>query len=227
MLCTLCKENVLQYGTICPACTRELQDRLASLPRLWASLEAWLTPAVRGLSQYGGRTAMVEAPLPLAGEVLDLRSAGGIVGILEDWHDAVRSSRDLDTQPRTGSLNHRVTTAAWGLIHHIYYIALWDQAPVLGREIRDLIDRIRRVVEPDEKQPERRLLGRCIAIDSLGTVCGSVLYADMSRPVQCGWCLCLYPPDSWLALKAFQPGRASAVEDQAELTDHGGEMIAA
>lgn len=216
MLCTLCKENVLQYGTICPACTRELQDSLASLPRLWASLEAWLTPAVRGLSQYGGRTAMVEAPLPLAGEVLDLRSAGGIVGILEDWHDAVSVSRDLDTQPRIGSLAHRVTRAAWGLIHHIYYIALWDQAPVLGREIRALVDRIQRVSDPDEKETGPTILGRCIAEDALGNVCGSVLYADMSKPVQCGWCLCLYPPDSWLALRAFQPGRREADEDQDE-----------
>lgn len=214
MICTLCREHPLQYGTLCPACTRELQDRLASLPRLWASLEAWLTPSVRGLAQYGGRTPMVEAPLPLDGEVLDLRAAGGIVGVLEDWHDAVRSSRDLDTQPRTGSLALRVNTAAWGLIHHIYFIALWEQGPVLGREIRGLVDRVRRVVEPDEDSGLPTILGHCIAVDSLGTVCGSTLYADMGRPVQCGWCLCLYPPESWLALRRLQPGHPAADDDQ-------------
>lgn len=214
MICTLCREHPLQYGTLCPACTRELQDRLASLPRLWASLEAWLTPGVRGLAQYGGRTPMIEAPLPLDGEVLDLRAAGGIVGVLEDWHDAVRSSRDLDTQPRTGSLAHRVNTAAWGLIHHIYFIALWEQGPVLGREIRGLVDRVRRVVQPDEDERRPTVLGHCIAVDSLGTVCGSTLYADMGRPVQCGWCLCLYPPDTWLALRHLQPGQADATPAQ-------------
>jgi hypothetical protein len=214
MICTLCKEHVLQYGTICPTCTRELQNQLAGLPRLWAAIEAWLPPAVRGLSQYGGRTAMVEAPLPLNGEVLDLRAAGGIVGVLEDWHDAVRTSRDLDDQPRTGSLGFRVNTAAWGLIHHIHFIALWDQAPVLGREIRDLVDRVLRIVDPEDDTPQRTFLGRCIAVDSVGTVCGSMLYADMSKPVQCGWCLCLYPPDSWLALRSLQPGQGTADEGQ-------------
>jgi hypothetical protein len=212
MICTLCKEHVLQYGTICPTCTRELQTQLSSLPRLWVALEAWLPPAGRGLSQYGGRTAMVEAPLPLDQEVLDLRAAT-IVGVLEDWHDAVRTSRDLTTHPRAGGLALRVNTAAWGLIHHIYFIALWDQAPVLGREIRALVDRIRHVAEPEET-PERTFLGRCIAVDAVGQVCGSVLHADMNRPVQCGWCLCLYPPESWLALRNFQPGQGTADESQ-------------
>jgi hypothetical protein len=216
MLCTLCKEHVLQHGSICPACTRELQTRLAHLPALWVALEAWLIPAVRGRSQYGGRSAMVEAPLPLNGEVLDLRSAGGIVGVLEDWHDAVRASRDLDDQPRTGSLRARVHAAAFGLIHHIYFIALWDQAPVLGREIGALTDRIRRVAEPREPAPERTFLGECIAVDTSGVVCGSTLYAEPGKPVQCGWCLRPYPPDTWLALKDQQHHQAPDGEDQEE-----------
>ena len=223
MICTLCKEHPLPYGALCPACTRELQDRLASLPRLWAALEAWLSPAVRGLSQYGGRTAMVEAPLPLAEEVLDLRAAGGIVGVLEDWHDAVCASRSLDARPRTGSLALRVNAAAWGLIHHIYFIALWDEAPVLGREIRDLVDRVRRVVQPEDDTPKRTILGRCITIDAAGVECGSTLYADVGKPVQCGRCLGLYPPDSWLALRNSQPGQADADQDQ----DDGQELAAA
>jgi hypothetical protein len=216
MICTLCKEHPLPFGALCPACTRELQARLASLPRLWAALEAWLSPAVRGLSQYGGRTAMVEAPLPLAEEVLDLRAAGGIVGVLEDWHDAVCASRELGTRPRTGSLALRVNTAAWGLIHHIYFIALWDQAPVLGREICDLVDRVRRVVQPDDATPKRTILGRCITIDAAGVECGSTLYADVGKPVQCGRCLCPYPPESWLALKSAQPAQAGADEDHVD-----------
>lgn len=214
MICTLCKEHVLQYGTICPACTRQLQDRLSTLPRLWVALEAWLTPTVRGLSQYGGRTAMVEAPMPLSGEVLDLRTAGGIVGILEDWHDAVRAARDLTEQPRAGALALRVNAAAWGLIHHIYFIALWDLAPVLGREITALVDRVRRVVEPDDEAPERTFLGRCTTVDASGAVCGSTLYAEPGTPVQCGWCRRSYPPETWLDLRTQQPGRDEAEEDQ-------------
>jgi hypothetical protein len=216
MICTLCKEHVLQYGTICPTCTRQLQDHLASLPPLWRALEAWLTPAARGLSQYGGRTAMVEAPLPLNGEVLDLRTAGGIVGVLEDWHSAVRAARDLTEQPCIGSLALRVRAAADGLCRHIYFIALWDQAPVLGREISALVERVRRVVEPEEATPERTFLGHCTAADTSGVVCGSTLYAEKGTPVRCGWCLHAYPPDTWLALRDGHPGRAPDDEDQEE-----------
>jgi hypothetical protein len=208
MICTLCKTHRIEYGTLCPACTLDTEDRLVRLPRMWASLEAWLIPSARGTAQYGGRVRQPEAPLPLDPEVLALRSAGGIVGILEDWHTAVRDVRDLPAPARAGSLAHRVRDAAFGLAGHIHFIALWEQGPQLGREVRGLVDRVRRAVQPDEAEEKGRpeFLGYCIAVDASGVICGARIPAAVDRPVQCTWCLCPYPPSTWLDLRRLQPG---------------------
>lgn len=211
MICTLCTTNHLTHGTLCPACTRDTLDRLQRLPRLWASLEAWLTPGSSGPAQYGGRVRMVEAPMPLSQEVLDLRAGGGILGVLEDWRDAVFETRDMRVPARTGSHWHRLVKASVELEDQIHFIALWEQGPQLAREIRRLVDRVRDVVQPGralDEPPEPTFLGYCIATIADDIVCGTKLFADMSRPVQCTWCLCLYPPDQWLALRNLQPGRA-------------------
>ncbi|WP_327403856.1 hypothetical protein OG194_29745 [Streptomyces sp. NBC_01288] len=214
MICTLCTTHDLKYGVLCASCTLALQDRLARLPRMWASLEAWLAPGSTGTAQYGGRVRRAEAPLPLNQEVLDLRAAGGIAGVLEDWRDAVHDTRGLPTAPRTGALARRVSTAAADLIASLYFIALWDQGVQLGREVEQLVGRVRAVAEPGRDPDEPTFLGYCIAIDLSGVVCGSRLYADMAQTVQCQWCLCLYPPDRWLQLRLLQPGNTPAKEDQ-------------
>jgi hypothetical protein len=220
MICTLCKTRKIQYGTLCASCTLDTEDRLIRLPRMWASLEAWLIPGVRGTTQYGGRVRQPEAPLPLDQEVLDLRSAGGIVGVLEDWHTAICDTRDLAAPPRAGSLAGRVRDAAFGVARQIHFISLWEQGPQLGREVRGLVKRVRRVVEPGEDPDEPVVLGYCVAVDVSGVVCGAKLYADMSRTVRCEWCLCTYPPSTWLTLRRFQPGTLQQDdEDQAGLDE--------
>lgn len=213
MICTLCTEHDLEHGTLCSDCTRDTLDRLERLPRMWASLEAWLAPGNAGPTgpvQYGGRGRLAEAPLPLNKEALDLRSAGGIVGVLEDWRDAVHQTRGLPIPGRTASLWSRVVRASAGLQDHIHFIVLWDQGGQFALEVRQLVDRVRAVVQPGralDEPPVPTLLGYCIAVDPSGVVCGRKLYADMGRTVQCDWCLCAYPPDTWLALRAYQPGR--------------------
>ncbi|MGW6210970.1 hypothetical protein [Streptomyces sp. NPDC055109] len=207
MRCTLCHTSELKHGTLCGDCTLATRDNLTRLPRMWDDLEDYLTPGVRGLTQYGGRASKVEAPLPLDGDVLSLRGPGGIVGVLEDWHAGVRDARALPELPTTGALVRRVHAAAGALVAHIHFIALWEQGPLLALEIHRLVERVRDVLEPGRHDDKPTLLGTCIAVDPSGVVCGAELYADMTRTVQCDWCLCLYPPSQWLQLRALQPGR--------------------
>ncbi|MGW0795154.1 hypothetical protein [Streptomyces sp. NPDC002692] len=209
MHCTLCTTTV-EFDSICVACTITTREEIASLPGLWEQLEECLTPDVRGASPYGGRASKVEAPMPLDGEVLSLRAAGGIIGVLEDWHAAIRQTRSRPALQPSGSLGHRLTVAAAGLIDHIHFIALWEQGPVLAREIHRLVERVQDILDPGRADDQPRILGRCIAVDSSGVICGAEIVADMSRPVQCDWCLCPYPPSQWLQLRALQPGRAGA-----------------
>ncbi|MDX3294640.1 hypothetical protein PV569_13080 [Streptomyces scabiei] len=214
MICTLCKKTQ-PYDGLCPTCTLDTLDHITAMPHLWAELEDWLVPGVRGGAQYGGRVRMAEAPLPLDEEALTLRAAGGIAGVLEDWHDAIREARHQPIPPRAGSLAHRVGAASAGVAGHIHFIAQWEQGAQLAREIRQLVARIRRVTEPghelDEPKPPL-LLGYCVAVDPSGVVCGSRIYADIRRAVQCGWCLALYPPDRWLELRRLQPGNQAAAD---------------
>lgn len=215
MLCTLCTTTTIEHGTLCGACTLTTRDRIASLPRLWEQLEDCLTPGVRGTTQYGGRASKVEAPLPLDEDVLSLRAAGGIIGVLEDWHSAIRQTRRLADPPPRGALEHRVTAAAAGLARHIHFIALWDQGPALAREIHRLVERVADILDPGRNDDRPQLLGYCIAVDSSGVVCGAEIHADMSRPVQCDWCLCPYPPSQWLQLRALQPRRRGTTDSAA------------
>ncbi|MER7973787.1 hypothetical protein ABTX35_33085 [Streptomyces sp. NPDC096080] len=209
MVCALCT-RALEHGTLCPGCTQDTLDRLERLPRLWASLEAWLTPGASGPALYGGRVRRAEAPLPVSQEVLDLRAGGGIVGVLEDWHAAVRDARGLPPLAHTGPLGYRIIAAAAGLQHQIHFIVLWEQGGQLALEVRRLVERVRAVVQPGralDEPPEPTVLGYCIAVDESGIICGHRLVADMTRPVECTWCGCSYPPHTWLDLKALQPGR--------------------
>jgi hypothetical protein len=191
MICTLCTKHRIEHGSLCTGCTRTTLDHLYRLPRMWASLEAWLAPG----------------------------ATGGIVGVLEDWHAAVCEARGLPAPARAASLQRRITVAASGLYQQIHFIALWEHGGLLAKEVARLVDRVRAVVQPGralDEPPEPTLLGRCIAtVDEDGTVCGHRLYADMTRPVQCGLCLCVYPPDTWLALRHFQPGRSRPLEETA------------
>jgi hypothetical protein len=212
MICTLCTTHRIDYGSLCHSCTHATRDRLQRLPRMWASLEAWLTPGNDGPSgpaAYGGRARLAEAPLPVRGEVLDLRAPGGIVGVLEDWREAVYETRGWPRPVPASSLTHRVSIAAADLGDNLDWISRWYAGAGFGWDIRRLVDRVRAVVQPGralDEPPEPTYLGRCVAaVDEDGTACGHRLYADMTRTVQCGLCLCLYPPDTWLALRHFQP----------------------
>lgn len=216
MICTLCKTNVLRYGTLCSGCTLDTLAHIRRLPRMWDALEDWLTPGVKGGAQYGGRVRQAEAPLPLDAEVLSLRAAGGITGVLEDWADAVGGARDLPERERIGSLAHRVASAAGYLAAQIHFIALWEQGPQLGLEVRQLVERVERHVQPalPEEKALPQFLGYCIAVDPSGVICGARIPLRMDRAVQCEWCLCPYPPETWLQLRRLQPGRHSDTGDE-------------
>lgn len=216
MICTLCDTHTLEYGSLCPSCTRTTHDRLTRLPRLWASLESWLTPGTTGSAQYGGRVRLAEAPLPLDSEVLDLRAEGGIVGVLEDWRTALYETRGWAPPPRAASLGNRVTIAAADLDHHLDWISRWYAGEAFGWDIRRLFQRVHRVVQPGHglDRPKPTFLGHCIAVDPSGVICGAKIFADMRTVVQCEWCLCPYPPERWLALRHFQPGGQAPADDQ-------------
>ncbi|MFF9894942.1 hypothetical protein [Streptomyces longispororuber] len=209
--CPHCTTNDLAHGGfLCAPCTRTTSRRLQHLPTLWAALEAWLSPG-RGEPFIGGRTLRAEAPLPLREEPLDLRAEGGIVGILEDWRAAVHDARGMTPPTRAVGIGHRITIAATALDGHLDWIARWYAGPDLAADIRTLTGRAYAVIQPGRDPDEPQYLGRCVAAGPDGAVCSRPLYAYPDRVVQCEWCLCTYTPDTWLALRHYQPGRDGTI----------------
>ncbi|MDX2698952.1 hypothetical protein [Streptomyces ipomoeae] len=206
MICTFCTERDLAHGGfLCPTCVRVTRDRLTRLPRMWHALQAWLAPGSTTTTAYG-RTRLAEAPLPVREEVLDLRAAGGIAGVLEDWREAVHDTRGFTPPILAASLEDRVAIAAAVLDRNLEWIARWYAAPSFADDIQRLAGRVYAVIQPGHDHARPVFLGHCIAVDPFGVICGARLWAHMDRPVACEWCLCPYPPSTWLDLARFQPG---------------------
>lgn len=201
--CGLCERELhgAAQAYLCPGCTRATGERLDRMPKLYDALAAFLQPS--GRRPELGRTQGVEAPLPVAEPVLNLRGPGGIVGVLEDWRSAMHADLGWSEPRPRGSVGERISAAAAGLHTNVLWIASsWPLAGAFAEELRDLERSVLSVVSP----PERTIrLGICPARDGDGVVCGAVLRVLPGvAEVRCRWCGAVYPPSSWLELARAQ-----------------------
>lgn len=211
-LCGLCEQQ-LEHGYLCPGCTLATTQRLDRMPRLWAALEAFLAPGNSGSPQYG-HTSPVEAPLPVRENVLSLRAAGGIAGVLEDWRSAMQADRGWGPPAIPADVGRRVTVAARALSINIEWIASsWPMAGAMATEVRDLERDVLSIVDPedpDERRARRGTrIGHCVAAFPDGEVCGAVLRSYPGQAtVTCQWCGTAYGPRDYMLLKSLQPEAA-------------------
>jgi hypothetical protein len=218
-VCGLCERQLEHDGYLCPGCALATTERLGRMPRLWAALAAFLAPGSSGSAQYG-RTALAEAPLPVRENVLSLRAAGGIAGVLEDWRAAMQADRGWDTPAIPAAVERRVVVAARALSLNIEWIAAtWPLAGEMATELRRLEDDVLTIVDPEDPAERRARrgtrIGLCVAQfeDSDPEdpeICGAVLRAYPGDAVlTCRWCGTRYGPDDYLMLKALQPADAA------------------
>lgn len=202
--------------TLCPRCRAATSGRLRRLPLLYRLLQHELQPSAGGPSY--GRVRLVEAPLPVAGDVLALRGPGGIVGVLEDWWSAMQASRSGTAPVIAGTYDDRASAAAGRLAFHLDYIVTWEQAPQFATEIRRLDEQALAIVCPADTLERGTRLGPCPAADPDGAVCGAVLrHYRSSSAVTCPWCEVVYPPSSWALLKAWMDHDREEDQEDAEL----------
>ncbi|MFG3154249.1 hypothetical protein ACGF7W_19645 [Streptomyces sp. NPDC048219] len=212
MNCTLCTTAEAD-GYLCFGCTVATADRLAAMPGRYEELAEFLHPGSRRPEL--GRTRPAEAPLPIAEPVISLRGPGGIVGVLEDWHSALRAVRAGITGPGpTGSIAHRVRLASRGLALGLEWIATrWDMAGQFAEEIRQLERDVDAILDPEDPTERPQPYGPCPRMLGLETVCGALL---LLRPdqgtIDCAWCGGTWPPARWLDLAEAQELRAAAQE---------------
>ncbi|WJD99746.1 hypothetical protein [Streptomyces antimycoticus] len=203
MNCLLCECELHcdAQAYLCPGCTRATGERLDRMPKLYAALAAFLQPS--GRRPELGRTQGVEAPLPVAEPVLNLRGPGGIVGVLEDWRSALHADLGWSEPRPRGSIEERIGAAAFGLHTNVLWIgSSWPMAGAFAEEIRGLARSVLSVVNP----PERTIrLGNCTATLEDDAACGAVLRVPPGvAEVRCRWCGAVYPPSSWLELARAQ-----------------------
>ncbi|MFF5784209.1 hypothetical protein ACFY8P_04470 [Streptomyces sp. NPDC012693] len=198
--CGMC-ETPIEHGYLCPGCTRALAERLQRMPRSYNALEGFLAPSTTR-EPGGGRTGRAEAPLPVSEHVLNLRANGGIVGILEDWRNALHAARRWPAPVLGVNIPNRVALASTAILHSIDWIATcWPEAGDLAHEIRNLDNDIASIIGTRER-PTGTRLGPCPAEHDDGAVCGAILRLQPGDTVvTCRWCTTTYPPATWAQLK--------------------------
>lgn len=203
-MCELCGRDLHADARayLCPGCTRGTDERLDALPGLYDELAAHLPRGQRttGPTASGGRH---EAPMPVSENVLTLRGPGGILGIVEDWREALHADLGWTRPEPRGTFEERLVASVAGLRVNLLWIASsWPAAGAFAEEIRDLVDSVRSIVDP----PERTIrIGHCPAVHEDGAQCGSPLRAlPGDAEIRCRWCGAVYLESTWLSLRAAQ-----------------------
>ncbi|MFI8297311.1 hypothetical protein ACIGCZ_15360 [Streptomyces nigra] len=200
--CGLC-DCALVDGYLCSGDTLALAERLDRMPRVYAALAGFLSPAARASAEFVSRSH-AGASLPVDEAVLDLRY-GGIALILEGWRSDVQRVRGWGEPTTEGSIEGRVLRAARWLGMELSWIAAsYPAAGDLAREIRELEGAALSIVGATEDRGKR--IGNCVAVDASGVVCGAVLrHRHGETRLVCPWCTCAYEAQDFLMLKALQP----------------------
>ncbi|MFJ1808521.1 MULTISPECIES: hypothetical protein [unclassified Streptomyces] len=201
--CGLC-ERALEGGYLCPGDTLALAERLERMPKLYAALAGFLTPAARGSGERVS-TSRTDPGLPVDEAVLDLRY-GGIALVLEGWRSDVQRVRGWGEPAVTGGVERRVLAAARWLGMNLDWIAAaYPAAGDLAGEVREMEGAALSIVGA---LPERgRRIGQCVSIDTSGVICGAVIRHQPGQTrLVCDWCHCVYATEQdWLLLLHHQP----------------------
>lgn len=150
-------------------CRDRIRDNLDALPQLYRDLAEVLAPGRRG---GDGRTGTRSAPMPCSLDVLDLRSRGGLEGVLAGWA-ADLCEREQWTFPQYGTVEAAVEAYAGILLINLPMIC--DEHPAvreLAEEIRSVANQARRLVTGE--RPPRRIGVQC--------ACGHVLRITLDVP---------------------------------------------
>lgn len=201
--CEACGRDLVD-GFLCQGDTLALAERLERMPKIYAALAGFLSPATRAATEFVTRSHATAA-LPVDETVLDLRY-GGIALVLEGWRSDVQRVRGWGEPAITGDVEERVRRAARWLGMELSWIAAsYPAAGDLAIEIREMEGAALSVVGA---LPERgRRIGQCVAVDSSGVACGAVIRHQQGEgSLVCPWCSTAYSTEQdLLLLRHYQP----------------------
>lgn len=203
--CGLCDRDLVD-GYLCPGDTLALAERLDRMPKVYAALAGFLTPAVHGGAERVS-VKMTDAKLPVDEAVLDLRY-GGIALVLEGWRSDVQRARGWGEPAIEGSVERRVLVSARWLGMSLEWIAAsYPAAGDLAQEVREMEGAALSIVGAFPDRGKR--IGQCVAVDASGVICGAVLrHRNGETRLVCPWCTCTYEARDFLMLRTLQPEEA-------------------
>lgn len=172
-----------------PGCQERIAVNLRALPGLYRALERELAPGRRGGD--GGRPSRRGAPLPVNEAVLDLRSRGGIEGVVGGWAREV-CEREGWRIPPLGSVEAIVVWGCELLLKNLNMLCdEHDAIREIADELRSVTGQARRIL--DGEPAPRRIPVAC--------PCGAVLRVTLDTPgARCGGCETQYGHDQLLGL---------------------------
>lgn len=165
--CEICDKP--SRARVHPGCQAAIDEHLEALPKLYRALGAFLAPGRTPAT--GGRSGSRTAPLPARLEVLDLRSRGGIEGVLGTWEADVREQLGWTPAVPRGSVEAAVEAHASFLRANLIWIC--DEHPAVrefGADVRRVAGQARAIAMGGA--PERRVGVQC--------GCGGVLHVTVS-----------------------------------------------
>jgi hypothetical protein len=194
--CTICGHGLHDaraLWTTCQACQARIGQLLADIERMWPMLSDVLEPT-RG--HAGPRVSgSTEAPLPLAGAVIDLIGPMGVPMRLYLRYAALALARHLRPAPMPPAADARVRLALYGLRKHLPWAVqgadLAETATELDHIHRDLT-RVTGGAPPAPAVP-------CPAELPDGARCtGKMRYDQDRRTAYCRGCRTELDPAEWL-----------------------------
>lgn len=210
-LCGLCERNEID-GYLCPSCTLATARRLDAAPRWYEALAGFLHPAATGPSDGPRGLSRTEAPLPVAEPAMTLRGPGGLVGVLEDWREAMQDDRGWGKPVIAGDTARRVRVAARALSINLEWIAAsWPMAGAMAEEIRGLERDVRSVIVPTDPADRPIRIGHCPVVpDGQDAPCGAVLTRSPgASSITCQWCQSSWSLHELLTLARAQQDAAN------------------
>ncbi|MFI6491252.1 hypothetical protein [Streptomyces sp. NPDC050564] len=171
--CAVCDKPSRDRDRVHRGCEDRIRDNLRQLPRLYRQLGDALQPGRRG---GDGRSATRSAPLPCSVDALDLRSRGGIEGVVGGWARDLCEREEWDI-PAYTSVEAIVDWACGILLANLGVIC--DEHPAvkeIAAELNQIAGQARRIVtgeKPPIKVPVACPCGQTlrITLDSPGERC--------------------------------------------------------
>ncbi|MFI6347273.1 hypothetical protein [Streptomyces sp. NPDC050560] len=192
----------------CRRCQTRLAAQLGELSALYRALAEHLAPSAgaRGPAVSG----TPDPGMPVTEAVLELRAWSGMVDALRAHEDDWRRALRLPVAPWRGTVEQTLTACAQWLGAHLWWACeKYPDVDGLAEDVRRLHGAASSIVDPDPGGRGTRA-GWCTAPTAEGGPCGALLrLREGETVVTCPWCGTVYPPASWLALKAAM-GEAEA-----------------